>query len=745
MLRSFSEFKFFQSFRVPVEEADEVRFLVEVENNDGHDNYIDDAKLIDISLQGVGLTTTKRLSVGQELNFSLHFRRYHIDVMGKVVRVFTGGLKEDTLLYGAEFEETDKEEIKRFLEQYVSSFSYERLRDCMIQMALTERYSSAAEGLEMFSLLISLYKDMTNFSDKSDFVENMLEEIMRIMNAGRTTLYLVNPETNELEAYAAAGIDKKLPSFDYRKGIAGSVFTSGVSLNIDAINDSSRFSTEMDDIYGFKIRSLICNPLHNREDKVIGVVEVINKRNDERFSVEDEKIMKVVALVFSAVFHNYNPVASESIIRKFSAPNDRQNIMIGRSKHMNGLRNSIIKLKDIDSPVYICGENGSGKSLLAKILHFEGKRGLKPYFEIECGGQLENYLEELIFGKNGQGPGKIESCIGGSIVFRDIHLLPFTLQRRLADGFNHGRWPAYMFAKNNASTNASNSGSAVNAANGNSTAATATTANSAPIGSGRSSRSQKEVLDLRVIVTSSKNLEKLVSDGRFNRSLYEYVSKSLVYIPPLRKREDDIKELINHFLKVECRKQGFLLKTLAPSVISILLEYEWPGNVGELKNCIERMVTYNPKNHVITNVGNLAIPLFNTDNGGDRILDEIPYAGDSSIVLKDRLALIERQIIINEIKRNNGNKSRAAREMGISREALRKKMMLSQDILDAIEGYKSQLLRDQEKEKEKEKEKEIDKVGENMEGEAVIAAEGDEVKTDKEGNDEGGDKDKRAA
>ena len=124
---------------------------------------------------------------------------------------------------------------------------------------------------------------------------------------------------------------------------------------------------------------MLCNPINNREDKVIGVLEVLNKRNEDRFSVEDEKTIKVMSLVFSALFHNFNPVSERSQIRRFSTPFDRKYVLIGRSPIASKIRSSIIKLKDIDGPVLIEGEPGVGKSLLAKIIHFEGKRGLNRY------------------------------------------------------------------------------------------------------------------------------------------------------------------------------------------------------------------------------------------------------------------------------------------------------------------------------------------------------------------------------
>jgi Nif-specific regulatory protein len=105
MLASFSEFKFYQSFRIPVEEADDLRFLVQIENEKGQEVYIDDAKLIDISLTGLGFATNERISVGKELTISLHFKKYHLDLTGKVVRAFSQSMDDKKIIYGIEIEE----------------------------------------------------------------------------------------------------------------------------------------------------------------------------------------------------------------------------------------------------------------------------------------------------------------------------------------------------------------------------------------------------------------------------------------------------------------------------------------------------------------------------------------------------------------------------------------------------------------------------------------------------------------
>lgn len=189
------------------------------------------------------------------------------------------------------------------------------------------------------------------------------------------------------------------------------MFTTGVALNIDTISDRTRFNEHFDKKFNFETKSIICHPIHNREDKIIGVIEVINKRNQDRFTVEDEKTMKVLALVFSSVFHKFNPMSESSQIRRFSTPFDREYALIGRNPHMGSLRNSIIKIKDLDSPVLIQGEPGAGKSLYARILHHEGQRGLKVFEEVECNSRDQEVLAAQLWGTD-ESVNKVIKCQG---------------------------------------------------------------------------------------------------------------------------------------------------------------------------------------------------------------------------------------------------------------------------------------------------------------------------------------------
>lgn len=631
MLTSFSEFKFYQSFRIPVEKADNLRFLIQKENEIGKFEYIDDGSLEDISVTGLGFSTKERISVGQELSISLQFKKYHLDLTGRVVRAFTNSIEDSEIIYGVEIDE--EKGLGKFLEHYVMSFSSDRLKDCLIQSALKERYTKASDGFEMFSLLLSLFKDINQFGDKDGFIDNMLEEVVRIMNAQRATIFLINPDTNELEAISALGVDKSVLKFDYRLGIAGSVFTTGVALNIDTINQSTRFNDKFDKSLEFETKCIICHPIHNREDKIIGVIEVINKRNQDRFTVDDEKTMKVLTLIFSSVFHKYDPISESSQIRRFSQPFDRKHALIGKTPQMASLRNSIIKMKDIDAPVLITGEAGVGKSLYAQILHNEGQRGLKTYETIDCNDKDLKSLESQLWGEE-ETECKLTKCQGGTLYLKNITKLPLDFQKRLGKIFNEGGLPG-----------------------------------------------GKVTFDIRIITSCSDDIGQLVDEGNFDRSLYEFINKAHIHIEPLRRRADDVEHLVDYFLKIECKKQGLLLKNFAPKAMDQLKQYDWPGNVAEIKKSVERSVLYHPKAHIITDIdlGNSASPLVDIGSK-QRMFGDVPFVSDFSIPLKDRLALVEREMILAEIKRNNGNKSKAAKEMGISREALRKKLLISDEV-----------------------------------------------------------------
>lgn len=638
MIHSLAEFKFFKSFRLPVDSGDDIHCVVEQEG-DGtteHGEYVNDAKLTDVSVTGLGFRSHSRLLLGDELTFSIQHKKLRFDVMGKIVRIMGDPMQEGQLRYGVEISEPeDRKKMHRFIGQMVNLFTHERLKQCLRDIALSEQYSDMDEGFEMLSLMFSLFNDITEFSKKEGFVGSVVEELARVMKAQKAFVYLINVDSNELEAVETYGVTNKSDyHFDFRKGLPGYVFTTGLSTNIDSVNKVHFL--EASQLPGETPRCVLAYPLHNGEDKVIGVLEVQNKLGEERFSEEDEKVIRLMGLVFSCFYAQYSPISEKSQVRRFSAPNARQIIYIGRSESTTMLRKSMTKMKDFPGAITVMGERGVGKTLYSQIIHSEGHRSNQEFEAIDCRYRETKEIEGQIFGCDDD-LGALMRCHGGTVCFKDVTYLPMSLQEKLL-------------------THLQDKG-----------------------------QHREDYIRPRIIFTTTRGLQEALDARELHPDLFEEMNQFVVQIKPLKERKKDLNELIDYYLLKESKSQGFIPKVLSDDLKARFVDYEWPGNVSELKNAISRLVLFNAKHHVITEVDEETLPILETPIK-PQIAGSIPYVNDWTLDLKDRVLLVEREMVLTEIKRHRGNKSKAAKEMGISREALRKKLISSGNVLSRLTG-----------------------------------------------------------
>jgi len=633
MIKSLSEFRFFKSFRIPLNSSDDVRYSVTKEDlYSERGEFIDDVQILDVSTTGLGLKTKARLKIDDSIAVSISYKRLRFDISCKVVRVFSGHFNDPSMHYGVEVsDEEDLFNMKRFIDQLITSFNQERVKDSLRKIALAEFNEDLTEGFEMLSLILSLYKDIMNFSDQEGFIDSILEESLRILNAQRGVVYLINTEENQLEAKHSIGVEKSKLRFDYRKGVAGAVYTTTSALNIDKGHEKIKFYEKLDKKLGVETTSVICHPIFNKQDKPIGVIEIINKKNAERFTDEDGKVMRFLGLIFSSFFRQYDPVSEKSLIRRFSAPNPRALIWIGRSEQTTELRKCILKVKDLPDPITLFGERGVGKKLYAKILHKEGNRGIKDYAVVNFSTMEDQEITDKLTGKDGY----FNQCLGGTITFSDFHKASTEIQNTLITHIE----------KNLAMP--------------------------------------KEDM-IRLIFTSEIQPLDLRRDGKISNAFFDILNQNMINILPIRERKKDVRELLDYFLSKECQTQGYLQKVFSTEIKEKLSEYEWPGNVTELMTAVSRLVRFNTKNHVITEVDDKVIAILQKPMDV-RISSEIPFVNDSSLPLKQRVLLVERELILAEIKQVKGNKSKAAKIMGISREALRKKLIACNKVHEMVQ------------------------------------------------------------
>ena len=315
--------------------------------------------------------------------------------------------------------------------------------------------------------------------------------------------------------------------------------------------------------------------------------------------------------------------------------------LLGESPPMLVLKQTIaqlmqaeLQMRDADGPaVLVLGETGTGKELVARALHFNGPRRDKPFVELNCAALPAQLLESELFGHE-RGAftdarerklGLVETAEGGTLFLDEIGDMDIALQAKLLKLLEEKTVRR--------------------------------------IGSLREQR-----VDVRIVAATHRPLEVLVREGRFRADLYFRLGVVQVRLPPLRERGSDILLLARHFLQYHAARYGKPAPTLAGAAEEVLLGYSWPGNVRELRNVIEQAVLLNTGGAITVQqlaLSHLGSPL-PTQHG--RLVSE-PTATRSPTDLT--LPEMERQALVNALKINEGNVTRAARELGISRDTLR--------------------------------------------------------------------------
>ncbi|MCB0308147.1 MAG: sigma-54-dependent Fis family transcriptional regulator [Bdellovibrionales bacterium] len=229
--------------------------------------------------------------------------------------------------------------------------------------------------------------------------------------------------------------------------------------------------------------------------------------------------------------------------------------MIGNSRQMQDVYRWVSRAAETDSTVLISGESGTGKELVAKAIHFSGSRKSKAFIAINCAALPENLLESELFGHRKGAftgalrdkEGKFELADHGTLFLDEIGEMPLNLQSKLLRVLQEKEFE-------------------------------------------RVGDSATIKVNVRIIAASNRNLENAVIEKLFREDLFYRLNVLAIHVPPLRERREDLPLLIDHFLEEKARRAGVLKKTLSKEAASYLLQYDYPGNIRELENMIERAV-----------------------------------------------------------------------------------------------------------------------------------------------------------
>lgn len=306
--------------------------------------------------------------------------------------------------------------------------------------------------------------------------------------------------------------------------------------------------------------------------------------------------------------------------------------IIGRSPSMKNVFNFIDKLKDVDTNVLITGESGTGKELVAKALHYSGKRKEKHFEAINCAAIPEGLLEEEMFGhKKGSFTGAIEDKKGkfeyadnGTIFFDEIGDMPYILQAKLLRVLQEKKFT--------------------------------------PIGS-----NQRKKIDVRVIAATNKDLKELVEEGSFRKDLYFRLNVVEIKLPALRDRKQDLPLFFNYYIHKYNHELNKDIKGLSREAERKLLSYGYPGNVRELSNIFEYAMVLS--NDEIIQLEDLPDEVKKYEE--TTIQQESIFAENLvGLTLKE----IEKRVIRASLIKNKGHRKRTAHMLGISDKGLRNKI-----------------------------------------------------------------------
>ncbi len=301
--------------------------------------------------------------------------------------------------------------------------------------------------------------------------------------------------------------------------------------------------------------------------------------------------------------------------------------IIGNCQAMQDVFELIVKAATTDDNVFVYGESGTGKELVAQAIHDTSERKDKNFIAVNCAAIPESLIESEFFGiakgaytgAHADKKGYLEAADGGTLFLDEIGDISPNLQVKLLRAIDGGGF--------------------------------------SPVGSRRVVRP-----DLRIIAASNKDLQLLVGTNNIRQDFFFRIHVIPIHLPPLRERGDDIFILINHFLKEYAASHS--IASLSSEELEILKNHHWPGNIRELQNVLRRFIT-------MKNLNFMQIPGLQRKKEAEVFDSSLENSGQD---LKDTMVQIEKKMILKALEQTRWNKSKAAKELGVSRKTLFRKM-----------------------------------------------------------------------
>ena len=436
---------------------------------------------------------------------------------------------------------------------------------------------------------------------------------------------------------------------------AYSAFTGNV-VNIPDIYCYSGFDFKEfyrhDEMSAYKTQSCLTIPLRSHADMTIGILQLQNRRHPDNNELEAfpswlHNLVSALASQAAVALDNTLLIQKNQTLierlnqtnktlvkenkklkQKISHQSQFQQTMIGECPAMKQVFNLLEKILDTDVTVFIKGETGTGKELIAQAIHYKGNRKHNAFIAQNCAALPEALLESELFGyKRGafsgaekDKQGLIQSADGGTLFLDEIGDMPINLQAKILRVLQEKRLR--------------------------------------PLGSNKSI-----TVNVRIIVATHRDLETMIKVGDFREDLYYRLHVYPIELPPLRSRKEDIPSLLSYYMNKYSDKYHKAIQGLSPVAFDLLVSYDYSGNIRELSNIIERAVLLAEQNGYIL-----------AEHLDPKLSNGLNSVKNKSNHLKSLVANYEAGLIQQELQKYDGNQTQTAKAFGVSRRCLIEKM-----------------------------------------------------------------------
>lgn len=479
------------------------------------------------------------------------------------------------------------------------------------------------------ALMLEISGRWNQTQEMEPLLVQMAEAATKMLAADRASIFLWDKPNRQLVARPALGVEGNELRIPDDTGVVGKTLRSRTPNRVDARYGQEEIAREVDQKLGYRTRTLICVPLASRRGEMLGVFEVLNKREGD-FTDDDEQALVELAAHAATALENTQErerlLQSRRHLTEEAAAGVR---LIGDSPAIEALRSTTRRVADTELAVLILGENGTGKEVVARTIHYLSSRRDQPFIAVNCAALAETLLESELFGHEKGAftdahearPGKFELANGGTLFLDEIGDLSLGGQAKLLRVLEE---------------------KVVVRVGGSKTIHT----------------------DARVIAATNQDLAVMVREKRFRQDLYFRLNVVSLNLPPLRDRAGDIVLLAEHFLSDFAKKARRKVPQLSAAAKKRLEMHAWPGNIRELRNAMERLAYLCPGERIEAEDLTFILAAGH----------EAPAAVPDNLPLAEATDEFQKAYITRAIARSGGNMSEAAERLGLHRSNLYRKM-----------------------------------------------------------------------